>query len=165
MFRAPFRTLAVASFLLAPLHGCDTDDGGDDADGGADAPTCAESHSDVVDYAVGLEGEGNNGLVSIEFMSATPAPPGIKENTWEIMLHDVDGAGLAGAELLVTPFMPEHGHGTPVGAEVTDNGDGSYTLDPVHFLMEGYWTVTVDVTLPDDGGEDSVVFAFCIGDA
>ena len=59
-------------------------------------------------------------------------------------------------------MMPDHGHGTPVNAEVTVMPTpGQYELSPVNLFMTGYWEITLELTLPK-GETDSVMFGFCV---
>ena len=74
---------------------------------------------------------------------------------------DSGGAPVDGATLEVTPFMPDHGHGTSINAVVTPSGsNGEYDVTPVNMWMPGYWEVTVDID--DQGTADSAVFKVCI---
>jgi subtilisin family serine protease len=85
------------------------------------------------------------------------------DNTWTVAITDVDGQPLADASFTaITPFMPDHGHGTPVEAIATATANpGEFTLTPVNLFMAGLWEVTLDI---DAGGgtTDAVVFAFCV---
>lgn len=160
--RLPLLTPLLALTLVGTT-GCDPQDSGDDGGGDGDAaPTCEEA-SDEDTFAIGLSRAGDGGMMTVEFMGGAPAAPVIRaDNVWDVMLYDAAGEPVPGAEMVVTPFMPQHGHGSAVGVEVTDNGDGSYTWDPLYFAMTGLWEITVDVTLPG-GDTDTVVFAFCVG--
>ena len=98
-------------------------------------------------------------------MQSDPAPPSRFENLWTMQVTDAGGAPLAGQTITVTPFMPDHGHGTGVVTVVTESPTtlGEYIADPVFLSMPGLHQVFVDIaparTPPDP---DQVVFAFCI---
>ena len=149
--------LASASLVLAACG----DDGHnhDHADAVATFNCAQESRADV--YVSGMQAAGSNGY-KVKLMTSTPAPPSKGNNTWALQLLDSGDTPIDGATLDVTPFMPDHGHGTPIGTAVTPGGsNGEYSAEPVNLWMPGYWEVTVDI---DDGGTtDSVVFKTCIG--
>jgi hypothetical protein len=163
--------------LLAPLVllGCDKGDEGDDEradDEHADADTHGETHGETGtsdcaaetrddDFAIGLSKSGT--LVEATFMSADPAPPIKGDNTWMLSLTDLDGQPLADLDIVAIPTMPDHGHGTPIVAVVTAlETPGQYEITPVNLFMAGYWQITLDVTLPGEGGQDSLMFGFCV---
>lgn len=147
------RTLTLVA--LASLAAC----GGDDTDGSATYNCEAETRDEQ--FLAGMQKVGAGGT-QVSLMEAMPAPPGRDDNTWEI---DVARAGspLAGATIKVTPFMPDHRHGTSVPVVVTPDPatPGRYELSPINLWMPGLWEITIDVT-PAGGTRDSVVFRFCI---
>ncbi|MCB9791671.1 MAG: FixH family protein [Alphaproteobacteria bacterium] len=61
-------------------------------------------------------------------------------------------------EVSVDAQMPAHGHGMTVVPTTINNGDGTYTADPLLFHMEGHWEILVDV-----GGEEAVFHYTCCG--
>ncbi len=64
--------------------------------------------------------------------------------------------------VVATPLMPDHGHGTPINAEVTElTTPGEYEVTPVNLWMPGLWEITIEVTNGADVS-DAVTFAFCI---
>jgi hypothetical protein len=72
----------------------------------------------------------------------------------------VVGAPATGASLIVTPFMPDHQHGTlKVNVEAMPDA-GQYKLTPINMWMPGYWETTIDVQV--GSVRDSVVYKFCI---
>ncbi|MCP4447380.1 MAG: hypothetical protein GY811_18830 [Myxococcales bacterium] len=84
-------------------------------------------------------------------------------------IRDSAGAQVPGMTLDATPFMPDHGHGSPIPAFSTDEGSGTYTLEPVNLFMPGYWETTLTIVNPngtdspdDDFDLDTVVFVFFI---
>jgi hypothetical protein len=100
------------------------------------------------------------------------APPVLNGNTWIIKLLDKNGAAVtdaifppesswpAGWPVGVYPFMPHHGHGSSAWPTVTNNMDGTYTIDNIYLYMAGLWTITLNAK--SGTWTDSAVFGFCI---
>jgi hypothetical protein len=158
-------SIRVASWLaVLALASCsESEDEGDSAndDGNDDGPTdvCASETRDDT-YMLGLTKAGEQ--IQVRFVDAVPAPPARFENTWTVEVLDMDGMLLDDVSIEVTPFMPDHNHGTTVVTHVEPGENpGEYVFDPVSLHMAGLWEVTIDVTLADET-TDSVVFAFCI---
>jgi hypothetical protein len=108
-------------------------------------------------FTVGLE-KVSPGGVHVRIMQSVPAPPARGDNVLTIQLADSGGAPMAGANLSLVPFMPDHGHGTPVDAVVTESTTvvGQYEVAPVNLWMPGLWQLLVNV------GSEQVIYAFCI---
>mgnify|MGYP001561145957 CR=1 FL=1 len=120
---------------------------------------CAtETRADT--YAPNMVKIGSQGLYQFVLVESVPAPPAKGDNTWTLRILDLNDMGIDGATLTVTPFMPDHGHGTAIEAVVTPGGNGTYTADPVNLWMPGLWRTTIAVN--DGGAVDDAVFAFCI---
>ncbi|EDM77167.1 hypothetical protein PPSIR1_30831 [Plesiocystis pacifica SIR-1] len=160
--------LAIAA--LVPLSACDGDSGDDEAaddhadhsdhadHGETEAEGC-ESEDRDDEFAVGLSKSGD--VVSATFVSSDPAPPHKGDNTWVLDFTDLGGQPMAGLTMTAVPMMPDHGHGTPVNAVVTETETpGRYEVTPVNLFMTGLWEVTFEITT--DGGTDSLMFAFCV---
>lgn len=146
---------SVTVFLVGLAAACS----GDDGHTGEDVDCTKITGADV--FVVGLAKDGNQGKYDFKMMSADPAPPARGDNTWIVELNDMNGAALDGATLTVTPFMPSHGHGTPITVQVMPAGTaGQYTLSPVNLWMPGVWETTVRAT--SGTTVDSAVFTFCI---
>lgn len=100
-------------------------------------------------------------------------PPGTwvrGSNTWDLMVRDSSGQGVAGLTIETVPFMPVHNHGTSITPVTTDESGGRYVISPLYLYMSGYWQITLNISAPSsDGGSsasqihpDSVVFNVCI---
>jgi len=153
------RFLLLAPLLaLAVSAGCGG--GGTTPNDTPDAQSCA-SDPRAMTYTVGMAQVGSQGEVTFKLMSVSPAPPMRNDNTWQVDLVDGNGTAIEGATLSATPFMPDHGHGTPIKAEVTEDSPGHYTITPLNLWMPGIWNVTLDAT-PQGGTKDQAVFTFCI---
>lgn len=85
-------------------------------------------------------------VAQMALIVAEPPRPIVGNNTWSFTLK-VDEEPLEGvaAAITVTPFMPDHGHGTPTEVAVTELEPGVYRFAPVHTRMAGYWEIGVDV--------------------
>ncbi len=164
------RSFLVSTLLavsLCPALACDTGgDGGDSTTGMVEDPCANDDRGD--DYAVGLSRVGEQGNVRLTFVDAMPAPPRKGDNRW-VLTAELEGTGVAvqDATFTVTPFMPDHGHGTPVPVEVSRAQDaaGTWIFDPVNLMMAGLWEITFDVEVASDTETtvtDSVVFRFCV---
>jgi YtkA-like len=116
-------------------------------------------------FTVGLDHHGASGALDFKLMSATPAPPGFNNNTWILQISQmaagVVGAPATGATITVTPFMPDHQHGTGIKAKIEAMPEaGQYKLSPINLWMPGYWEITIDAQA--GAAHDSSVFKFCI---
>lgn len=163
--------LRFALPLLLAL-GCDSNHGSDDhahthetgetgheSETGLESDCEAETRDD--EFMIGLSKSGE--AVTVTFVAADPAPPIKGDNSWTVALTDGGGQPLADASITtVTPWMPDHDHGTPVEAlvEATAN-PGEFVLAPVNLFMSGLWEVTLDIDA-GAGTTDQVVFAFCV---
>jgi hypothetical protein len=155
--------------LFVGFTGCDG--GADDFHPGHDRSELG----DVPDAAEGggCEGRGKplSGVVlrpkdalvdaGLALVSAIPARPIVGNNSWVFALT-VEGEPATGwaSVFTVTPFMPDHGHGTPTIVRVEEVEPGQYKLEPVHTRMAGYWEVTVSVDVP--AGELNFVVKVCV---
>jgi hypothetical protein len=112
-------------------------------------------------FAAGLAKPGSGGHFQFKLVSATPAPPARGDNTWIVEIDDTAGAPVASAEVVATPFMPDHGHGTPMKVGVTaTTTPGQYALAPVNLWMPGYWETSLTATA--NHVSDTAVFKLCI---
>ena len=139
-------------FTLASLAACG---GGTDSDDEMTVNCALESRDD--EFVVGLAKTGQQ--VTFTLLSASPAPPARGDNTFVLQLDTANGP-LSNASMRVTPFMPDHGHGTaiPVGIQPLPEA-GQYELAPVNLWMPALWEITLSVT---SAPTDSAVFRFCI---
>lgn len=79
-------------------------------------------------------------------------------NSLEVIVHDNKNKDVPGAEVSITPWMPEMGHGVTAKAEVTERGGGLYSVDNVVLSMVGHWQLKVKVAKA--GVEDEAIFDF-----
>jgi hypothetical protein len=161
--------LLVAGTLF--VSACSWSSGDDDssaqtsADAGPAYNCAVETRADT--FVVGLDKVGTASALDFKLVSATPAPPARGDNTWELqvsaMTGGVVGSGITGASLTVTPFMPDHAHGTPIQVGITDKGNGMYELSPVNLWMPGLWQTTIQASNAN-GASDQAVFSFCLSE-
>jgi FtsP/CotA-like multicopper oxidase with cupredoxin domain len=76
----------------------------------------------------------------------------------DLIVHDKEHTDIEGATVEVTPWMPEMGHGAFSATEVTEKGDGLYSVSNIVMIMGGHWELRVDIKKGDL--EDRVVFDF-----
>ncbi len=144
--------------LCAAAGACSSDShGGDD---GESYNCAAETRDD--EFVVGIEKVGTAGTLTFKLVSATPAPPARTDNTWVLQLSATTGGeAVSGAAMVVTPFMPDHQHGTPISVGIQPMVEaGRYELTPINMWMPGLWRTTIEASA--NGETDTAVFAFCI---
>jgi hypothetical protein len=151
--------LVRTAFVGLALLGCGSHDAPHDAHPD-DAGECA---GDFDTYQAGMSREAEPGQLTVELVESQPAPPAVrKDNVWWLRLSDSEGLPVLGAELLVTPYMPEHQHGS-AEVVVEELGDGEYRLSPLELIMPGVWEIPVSIT-PSDGETSEMTFRFCLAE-
>ena len=158
-------TLLALAAAVVPLAGACADNSSMQGDDGSSYNCAAETRAD--DFVIGLEKQGLSGALDFKLMTADPAPPARNDNTWVVQINSmaagVVGSPASGATLTVTPFMPDHQHGTPIEVQIEAMPDaGQYKLSPINMWMPGLWETTI--TASSAAGTDSTVYRFCIPD-
>ncbi len=148
--------LALIAFSTLAACSSDGNSSGDD-----ESYNCATETRDD-EFVVGLQKAGMNGTLTFTLLEATPAPPARGDNTWILQLSSASAAApVTGAAMIVTPFMPDHQHGTPTAVVIEPMPTaGQYKLSPVNMWMPGLWQTTIEAQAGTD--TDKAVFAFCI---
>lgn len=100
------------------------------------------------------------GLFTVSMMVEGKIPV-VGVNRLNLLIHKADGAELTGAEITVTPWMPEHGHGVWEKPVVTELGGGRYHVENAVLIMAGRWDMKVDVNTGTES--DIAVFPFTVG--
>ena len=146
--------IAIAVACLA--HGCSK------KHGAVRTGACeASGRGDAV--APGFAKHGAAGKLDFKLVSATPSPPARGDNKWVVEVDAATGGALPHADVEVTPFMPDHGHGTPIKVGVTPLATpGQYELAPMNLWMPGYWEISVTASAGSD--RDAAIFKLCIAD-
>jgi hypothetical protein len=113
-------------------------------------------------YRANLTKVGASGLLTFVLVASVPAPPAIDDNTWQISVLDSNGTAVENATLSsIRTWMPDHGHGSPEIPMASPNPDGTYTVQPLYFFMNGLWQVTFNAQA--GAVSDAATFSFCIG--
>jgi hypothetical protein len=141
------------------LLGCGNGSG-DQHDHGTPGSECA---GDFDTYEAGMTRQADPGEVSVVLEESDPAPPVVRrDNTWWLRLSDAQGEAVLGAQLLVTPYMPKHQHGS-AEVVVVELGEGRYKLSPIELIMPGVWEIAVSITTAQ-GDTSETTFRFCIAE-
>jgi hypothetical protein len=113
-------------------------------------------------YRANLTQAGVLGALRFVLVAGSPAPPAIDSNTWTLSVLDSSGHSVDNATFSsIKTWMPDHGHGSTEVPAATSNGDGTYTVEPLYFFMNGLWQITF--TAQAGSVSDSATFSFCIG--
>jgi hypothetical protein len=154
--------MVVAVGSAGLLAGCSSSDSGSsNASGATTSATqtaCStDTRKDV--YVAGMTKPA--GSLTVKLLESDPGPPIKGTNNMTVEVTDAAGAPVAGAKMTVTPFMPDHGHGSSVVPTVTDSGGGKYVVSNVYFVMAGLWRVTFSVVV-GTAPEADAIFNFCL---
>jgi len=154
LFATSFAAL-VASLVVAcgPAPTTDEPDGGP-----SEAPAACTARGES--YVAGMSQSGEEGVLVVTLVTASPAPPDVGLNTWTLRVEDTDGASVADEEISARAWMPDHGHGTAPVAAAAEPSPGEYELNPFELFMAGFWEITVEVG-PAGDVRDTAVFPFC----
>lgn len=145
--------LAVGMLVLA---GCS---GGDDGASSGGAATACEKDTRKDVYTAGVSKQAS--ALSVKILDAKPGPPQKGTNGMMLQIADPAGKAIDGATVTVTPFMPDHGHGSAVTPVVTPMSGGKYDVSKVYLPMAGLWRLTVTVQMPGAAPQE-VAFQFCV---
>lgn len=113
-------------------------------------------------FASGMQAKSTSGRFVAEIVNATPSPPqrGAGDagmNSWTMKLT-LDGAKPDSSAISVTTFMPDHGHGSPRVPDVTENADGTFSVNGLYLFMAGVWQITFSA----NGGAEQSMFSICV---
>lgn len=148
----------VLGLLIASAAACGGDDDGGGSSSAQTARGCAaDDRKDV--FAPGLTKTA--GDVSVKLMAAAPAPPQKGVNVLDLELVDAGGQPIDGASIAVTPWMPDHAHGSAVTPVVTPSSGGKYKVTDVYLAMAGLWQLRINVTRAG-GAAQEATFQFCV---
>jgi hypothetical protein len=144
--------------VLASLWACGPDDPNNDPPPGS--PCEQETRDD--EFVVGLAKNGLTNALKATLDVASPAPPDQGMNEWTVSVLDPQDNPMDGCTMTVTPFMPDHNHGTsPATATVSAGANaGEYNLTSINFFMGGLWETTFEINC--SGTTDTVVYRFCV---
>jgi hypothetical protein len=131
-------------------------DGGGTADG-AGVVGCDDPREQA--YAPNMSQPGASNVFTFVLVSSSPAPPADETNVFTLNVLDSTGAPVTGATITVKPTMPLMMHGTS-SVTVSENADGSYTLQPVYLFMAGLWEIAISASA--NGQKDTTSYYFCV---
>lgn len=120
----------------------------DDSAAPASSPCDEEDRAGPLEVGQGFEGES----LGLTLLALEPDPAAVGNNTWTLDL------GLEGCSALVSPLMPDHGHGGGVG-EVSLDGE-TLRIEELFLSMGGYWEVQVDLSCPTV--EEAILLTLCV---
>lgn len=123
-------------------------------------PCDQETRDDT--YVQGIEKTGLQNLIKTSLDEASPAPPDVSTNNqWSITATSVSTAtALTGCTVTVTPWMPDHNHGSVAASVVESTTPGQYDITQISLFMGGLWEITLDFECADSV-EDQVIYKFC----
>ncbi|MDX2052670.1 MAG: FixH family protein [Polyangiaceae bacterium] len=131
--------------------------------GSPSAPGVTDCQADpnLFDFSGRMVAASEQGTFQLRMLELAPEVPTKGDNRWTIELLDTQQAPLENPEIQVTPFMPQHGHGTGVKAVVA-KGEvlGTWIVSPVNLWMPGLWEVKL--TVSHRGQIDNLVIRACI---
>lgn len=170
MLLRSLRVLTVLMMTAAGAAACSSSSSGDGHDGhgstsggstGSNQVNCVNDPR-VTTFASGMQAKSASGKFVAEIVNASPSPPqrgpgdaGI--NAWT-MKFTLDGAAPPASAITVTTNMPDHGHGSPRIPEITENGDGTFSVNGLYLFMGGVWQITFAAA---DGAETAML-SICV---
>jgi hypothetical protein len=111
-------------------------------------------------YVPGMSVAADDG-VQVTLLEALPAPPVRFDNVWTLQILDAADQPMADTQLVVEPYMPDHGHGTPQPpSPVPGDGVGQYDMGPFDLWMPGIWELRFSVS--HEGSTSLAVMTFCL---
>ncbi len=160
------RVSILTLFTALALGGCGSSSGVT-GDAGAVFVSC-DTETRATPYQPGMQvtSAATPPVFMIKLLESNPGPPVKGTNTWDIEVDEAaTGTPLDGLDINVTPWMPDHGHGTSMPVVVTPTGSGGrYTLAPVFLRMSGFWQVKLTIvgTMVGAGVTDNATLPICI---
>ena len=135
-----------------------------DASSSATAGDGSDCGGDFDTFAPGMSTQASPGDITVELTRAEPSPPVVRrDNVWWLKLTDPDGSALTGAQIVASPYMPKHQHGS-AEVVVDEQGDGEYQLSPIELIMPGVWEIPLFITPAGGGVASETMFRFCIAE-
>jgi hypothetical protein len=90
------------------------------------------------DAVVPIDALSGSGRYRVEVVT-TPSPAQRGVMTAQLSITRSTGEAAPGLTLEVTPWMPQHGHGSSVAPKVTEVGGGTYAVAELYLPMAGLW--------------------------
>jgi ABC-type glycerol-3-phosphate transport system substrate-binding protein len=156
--RVAFAGVALAAVLGACSSSSEDGSSGSSGSSSGSQSTACEKDTRKDIYTAGLAKQ-NAGL-TVKIVESSPSPPQKGTNTMTLQIADASGKPLDGATVAVTPWMPDHAHGSALTPVATGIGGGRYAVTKIYYPMPGLWQVTVSVQMPGAAAQE-VTFNFC----
>ena len=156
------RALTLPVALVLSVLGCSSSSqSAGSADAGADSDIIGcNGDTRAQTYSADMGQMGKGGVFRFVLTNANPAPTSKGSEVWTLKVVDAAGSAVTDATFpVMKPWMPEHQHGTAT-VTVTNNHDGTYTMNPMYFYMTGLWET--DITAQSGTKKDSTSFFFCL---
>lgn len=156
------RSLLVSSVIVlaaGAAMSCSGDDDGHGPSHGPHAAGCAaEPRKD--EFAAGLSKPA--GSLSVTLIESRPPLPIKGENAMTLEIRDAAGQPLDAATVTVTPWMPDHAHGSADKPIVTPKGSGRYDVEQVYLVMAGLWQIKIAVQPQGSATSEETMFLLCL---
>ena len=158
--------LITASFGSLLVAGCSAG-GGSDEDAGNGHSGHMDVGGDAGDFSAYTEQRQTMTEEGTFHVSYVPEPDPIPVSelftlTVEVAENESKDSMVAGADVSIEAKMPTHGHGMNTEPEVSEESDGTYTIEGMKFHMpsdpQNPWVMEVTV----DDGESSDVAKFMV---
>ena len=162
--------LAVAAAIGCSSSNSDTSATDGDGGGTSDLVISCAHDPRTEPFALPLTHKGDNEAgpnLSFVITGSMYNPLAVDNNMWTLKILDASGQPVKDAMLTFPknghpgdPWMPDHTHAT-TPAQVKNNMDGTYTINPLYFFMGGVWSLYINAT--SGSVTDSTTFTFCVG--
>jgi hypothetical protein len=123
-----------------------------------------ETYPGVKPYCPGMTAKGENGMLTFELVASDPQPPasgpGV-EDTFTMEFLDSSGKPVTDAQICITPYMPQMGHGASVTPTATLQSDSTFTISNLNLFMPGVWQISFAVCAAGDTCNASGPIAVC----
>jgi hypothetical protein len=80
------------------------------------------------------------------------------KNALDITVRDAGNRLVEGADIQISPWMPDMGHGVDIKPSITEKGRGLYLVENIYIFMDGHWELRMDIEKA--GVRDNIVFDF-----
>jgi hypothetical protein len=147
----PFAFILAAALIAGCGGGSSTPDAGD-------VVNCQDDPR-VFAYAPNLTVTSAGGTLKFVLVESDPAPPARGNDTWTLRVTDASGQPMANMSLSVQTLMPNHGHGSSVTPQITNQGGGNYRVTPLYLFMPGVWRIRF---FPTTSPTETADFWFCV---
>jgi hypothetical protein len=125
--------LCLAALLVAGGAGCGTSPG-DRGPGPASFAGAPQQSVETTSRAVRVD------------VRWWPQPPAVGSAAAELtMIDSSTGLPIPGLAVTVVPWMPAHGHGSPVQPGVLEKDTGVFVADPIYLFMPGSWQLRTTI--------------------